>query len=165
MSYATETASYTYSTVDIEACVRRFMADIVMIAQSSAAITESVARGYAHDVELLAKKEYLRQVDLTLFSGSVEVCATQYVVNTTAGDLTMSRPGGVMWPRVINPSLRIVLSYTDSYTPTAREALKDKMKNNWVPTSEDTSHSALKSSGNRDYASNGWGMQRKDFSI
>ncbi len=104
MSYtATESESYTYTTLDIETVVRRFAADIVMIAQSSAALTEAKAQDYAHDVEALAKKGYLKKVDLTLFSGTTEVRATQYVVSTAAGDLTMSRPGGVMWPRVANP--------------------------------------------------------------
>lgn len=162
MTYAA-TASYTYSTVDIETVVRRFTADIVMIAQSSGAISEAQARDYAHDVEELAKKGYLKQVDLTLLSCSTEVRATQYVVNTAAGDLTMSRPGGVLWPRVINPDFRIILSYTDLYTPTARVAIKGKLRINWVPTIVDTSHAALSSSGGRNYASNGWGMQRKDF--
>jgi hypothetical protein len=109
-----ETRSYTYTITDIETVVRRFTANIAMIAQSSGAITEAKAREYAHDVEALAKKDYLEKVDLTLFSGAVEICATQYVVDTSAGDIAMSRPGGVMWPRVPDPYLRIVLSYTDA---------------------------------------------------
>jgi hypothetical protein len=160
---ATESESYTYTTVDIETVVRRFAADIVMIAQSSRAITEAAARDYAHDVEALAKKGYLKKVDLTLLSGTIEIRAAQYAVSTAAGDLTMSRPGGVMWPRVASPDFRIVLSYTEEYTQTAREAMKNKLRIGWVPSAADTSHSTLKASGGRDYASNGWGMQRKDF--
>jgi hypothetical protein len=41
--------------------------------------------------------------------------------------------------------------------------MKNKLKISWSPTNDDTSHSSLKSSGNRDYAKNGWGMQREDF--
>lgn len=164
MSYTVaETRSYTYTITDIETVVRRFTADIVMIAQSSGAITETKARDYAHDVETLAKKDYLKKVDLTLFSGAVEICATQYVVDTSAGDLAMSRPGGVMWPRVHDPYLRIVLSYTDDYDAAAREAMKGKLRISWTPTDADTSHSRLTQSGGRSYASNGWGMQRRDY--
>lgn len=164
MSYtATASDTYTYTTADIETVVRRFTADIVMIAQSSGAITEAKARDYAHDVEALAKKGYLKKVDLTLLSGTTEVRATQYVVSTAAGDLTMSRPGGVLWPRVANPNFRIVLSYTDAYTAVARETMKANLKISWVPSYADTSHVTLIASGSRDYASNGWGMQRKDF--
>lgn len=162
-STSTHTASNTYTHIDITTVVKRFTADIVMIAQSSAAITEDKARQYAHDVEELAKKGYLKKVDLTLFSGGSEVRATQYTVNTTSGDLTMSRPGNAMWPRVNSPYLRIILSYTSDYDAAAKEAMKNKLKISWSPTNDDTSHSSLKSSGNHDYAKNGWGMQREDF--
>lgn len=164
MSYTVaETRSYTYTVTDIETVMRRFTADIVMVAQSSGAITEAAARDYAHDVEVLAKKDYLKNVDLTLFSGAVEICAIQYVVGTSAGDLAMSRPGGVMWPRVPDPYLRIVLSHTAAYDAAAREAMKGKLRINWTPTDVDTSHSRLTQSGGRGYASNGWGMQRRDY--
>ncbi|MEQ1759300.1 MAG: hypothetical protein ABL986_13335 [Vicinamibacterales bacterium] len=162
-STATQSTSHTYTTADIATVVRRFGSDIVMMAQSSAAITEARARDYAHDVEVLAKSGYLKSVDLTLFSGTTEVRATQYVVSTAAGELSMSRPGGVMWPRVVNPDFRIVLIYTDAYTALAREATKGRLKIGWTPTNADTSHPTLAASGGRDYASNGWGMQRKDF--
>lgn len=155
--------TYTYSTADIATVVRRFAADMVMIAQSTAAITEAQARDYAHDVEVLAKEGYLDKVDLTLISGAVEVRATQYVVDTAAGGLVMSRPGGVMWPRVPNAEIRIILYYTNDYTQAKREAIKKKLKIGWVPTDADTSHTSLMASGNRDYASNGWGMRREDF--
>jgi len=128
---STYSASETYTTTDIATVIRRFTADIVMIAQSSGAITE--------------KK------------------ATQYTVNNASGDLSMSRPGGVRWPQVNDPYLRIILSYTSDYGSSEKESMNKKLKINWTPTSDDTSHSSLKSSGSRDYAKNGWGMQRKDF--
>jgi hypothetical protein len=162
MTY-TETATDTYTTVDIENVVRRFLADIVMIAQSSAAITEAKARDYAHDVEALAKNGYLKSVDLTLSDGGREVVATQYTVNTTSGELTMSRPGGVRWPKVANPDFRIVLYYTKAYDDAARAWMKNKLNIGWTSTDADTSHASLQQSGGRDYASNGWGMQRQDF--
>ncbi len=121
MSYtAAVTVTETYTTVDIENVMRRFTADLAMIAQSSGAITEDTAREYAYDAGLLARNGYLRQVDLTLFSNGVEQRAIQYTVNTESGDLMMSRPGGVMWPKVTNPYFRIVLSYTTAYTADAR---------------------------------------------
>lgn len=162
MSYAI-TETETYTTTDIATVVRRFTADIVMIAQSSRAITEAKARDYAHDVELLAKEGYLKKVDLTLLSAGVEVRACQYVVNTAANDLTMVRPGGVMWPQVANAYLRIVISYTSDYDDAARERMKKKFKVDWSPTNADTSHVGLSRTGGRDYASNGWGLQRQDY--
>ena len=38
-----------------------------------------------------------------------------------------------------------------------------KLKIGWTPTNADTSHSGLAASGGRDYASNSFGMQRKDW--
>jgi len=163
MTY-TASDTYTYTNTDIEKVMRRFTADIVMIAQSTAAITEAKARDYAHDMEAFAKKGYLTKVDLTLLSGSTEVSAAQYVVNAAAGDLTTNRPGGVMWPRVVSPFLRMVVFHTDAYDSTARQAMKDKLKVQWTNTDVDISHSSLKQSGGRDYASSGWGIERKDFS-
>ncbi len=157
------TLTYTYTTTDIEAVIRRFTADLVMIAQSSGALTEATAREYAHDVEELAKAGYLKAVDLTLFTWATEVRAARYLVDPDAGSLSMSRPGGVLWPRVLNPRFRIVLSYTADYDATARESMRPRLKINWVPTTEDTSHASLTPSGGRDYVSNGWGMQRQDY--
>jgi len=159
----TATASHTYSVADVEVVLRRFTADIVMIASSSGAISEDTAKSYAHDAEVLAKAGYLSKVDLTLLSAGVEIRAVTYEVNTSSGELSTSRPGGVMWPRVQNPDFRIVLSYTAAYTAAAREQVKPKLKMGWVPTTADTSHSGLSKTGGRDYASNGFGMQRKDY--
>ena len=87
---STTTETYTYTSTDIEKVMRRFTADIVMIAQSTGAITEAKARDYAYDMEALAKKGFLDKVDLTLYSGLVEVRATQYTVNAAGDDLTTS---------------------------------------------------------------------------
>jgi hypothetical protein len=76
----------------------------------------------------------------------------------------MSRPGGVLWPRLPNADLRIVLHHNDAYDAAAKEKMRNKLNLSWVPTNVDTSHSTLDSSAGRDYVSNGYGMQRKDFS-
>lgn len=160
---STTTETHTYTNTDIEKVMRRFTADIVMIAQSTLAITEDKAWDYASDMEALAKKGYLKKVDLTLLSGQVEVKATQYTVNAAGADLTTSRPGGVMWPKVANPELRMVVFHTNAYDSAAREAMRSKLKINWTPTTADTTHTTLTASGGRDYESNGWGLQRKDL--
>jgi hypothetical protein len=166
MGTSSITATNTYTAADVEIVVRRFTADLKMIAQSSGAITESEASSYGEDIELLAKKGYLYSVDVTLLRGGqygVEEKAVRYTVSTSAGDLTPSRPGGTLWPRVTNPYLRIVLSHTSSYDAAAKAAVYPKLNIPWTPTSADISHSSLTQGGGRDYASNGWGMQRKDY--
>ncbi len=164
MSY-TYAATETYSVADIEVVMRRVTADLVMIASSTRAITEEKARNWGHDIEVLAKNGYLKKVDLTLLSLGVEQKATCFEVNVVSGDLTMSRPGGVMWPQVPSPELRIVLSYTSDYDNAAREKMSPKLHINWVPSTADLSHSTLAANTSRDYVSNGYGMQRKDFSL
>ena len=69
-----------------------------------------------------------------------------------------------MWPRMANPFLRIVLYYDTSYTAAAQVATQPRLKVAWSPTGVNTSHASLVAGGGRDYASNGWGMQRKDYS-
>jgi hypothetical protein len=163
MSTATISASQTYTKLDIEKVVRRFKADILMMAQSTGAISEATAKNYANDIELLAKNGYLSSVDITLLNNGVEVRATRYTVNTNSGELECSRPGGVLWPWTPAGHLRVVLSHTSSYDTTAKQSLASKFAVNWSPTNADTSHSSLTSSGGRDYASNAFGLQRKDW--
>lgn len=159
------TSSHTYSVADIEIVMRRVTADLVMIASSTGAISEETARKWGHDLELLARHGYLKKFDLTLLSYGVEQIATEFTVDTDSGDLKTSRPGGVMWPRVSNPDLRIVIFYTNNYDAAAKEKLRNQLKIPWSPTNADTSHTSLKANANRNYVSNGYGMQRKDFSI
>ncbi len=159
----TYSSTETYSVADVEIVLKRVKADLIMIASSTGAVTEAKAADWAHDIEVLAKNGYLSAVDLTLLSNGVEQKATKFLVNSAAGDLTPSRPGGVMWPKVQNPELRIVLFYTPKYTDTARAGLAGRLKIGWVPSTADTSHTTLKASTGRDYVSNSYGMQRKDF--
>jgi len=93
----------TFSVADVETAFRRFRSDIFMIADSTKAITRQKAEDYAHDAEYLAKHGYLRKIDLTLLNGSgAELRACYYTVNEQANDLVSSRPGGVLWPNVVN---------------------------------------------------------------
>lgn len=124
----TTTATNTYSVADIEAVMRRVTADLVMIASSTGAITEAKAREWAHDIELLAKNGHLRVADITLLSNGVEQRATRYTVDSETGSLSMSRPGGVLWPKVPNAYLRIVLSYNKSYDKDAKESYATNLR-------------------------------------
>lgn len=161
----TYTSTSTYSVVDVENVVRRFAADIVMIANSTGAMSESMARNYAKDIEALAKGGYLQAVDLTLLKHGLELRAVRYDVNTDASALNSSRPGGVMWPREPDGKLRVIVWYTSAYDDSAREEMKGKLEISWGPSSDDTSHSGLRQQNSRDYASGGFGMQRKDFAV
>jgi hypothetical protein len=158
------TSSSTYTIADIEKVVNRFSTDLLMISDSTKAITQEDARSYARDVERLVKNGYLDSVDVTLldFFGT-ELRAVTYKVDTDAGSLTSSRPGGVLWPHTPTGKVRLILRYNASYDTSAQEAMRPTLETAWVPTSVDTSHASLKAGTGRDYESNGFGMQRKDF--
>lgn len=159
----TTTTTETYSTTDVQNVVRRFQADLKMIADSTGAISNEDLANYVHDIELLAKKGYLSSVDVTLLSLGAEIRATRYTVDTDAGGLVSSRPGNAMWPRVTLPTLRIVLFYTDSYDIDARLALRSKLNLSWTRNYDDTSHASLNHDGGRDYTSGSYGLKRKDW--
>ena len=158
------TATSTYTQADIAAVMLNVTTDFIMIATSTRGATKERAQEWAHDVELLAKYGYLKAVDLTLLSNGQPVKAVRYDVVNEAGELVSSRPGGVLWPAVSDPHIQIVLIYTADYTETAKANLAPKLNISWVPTSADISHSSLTASASRDYTSNGYGMQRKDYS-
>lgn len=162
---STSTATETYTVADIEVVMRRVTTDFVMIASSTRAITEEMARNWGHDIELLAKHGYLKKVDLTLLSFGVEQKAACFEINTKAGSLTMSRPGGVMWPQVPNPELRILIWHTTIYDDAARAKMAPRLKINWTHSTADSSHRTLTAVTGRDYVSNGYGMQRRNFSL
>lgn len=160
---ATATATSTYSAVDVANVFRRFRSDILMIADSSGAVTRQKAEDYAHDAEYLTTRKFLKKIDLTLMVGEREHRALQYDVNEAAGGIDTSRPGGVMWPRLQGGWIRIIFTYTPAYTPEARQAAISKLKVNWTSNSASTQHLSLTASSGRDYTSNAFGLQRKDF--
>ncbi|EJC80670.1 hypothetical protein Rleg4DRAFT_2306 [Rhizobium leguminosarum bv. trifolii WSM2297] len=162
----TRTASATgsYTTTDINIVVRQFTTDLKMIASSTRAMTETAAADYGADVELLASKGYLKAVDVTQMFGGREIRAVKYHVDENTGTLKSARPGGVRWDELSGSSIRIIMSHTDSFSSAVLESLRGRLNISWGFTSVDTSHSSLTSSGRRDYASNGWGMRREDWS-
>jgi Bacterial HORMA domain family 1 len=160
-SSATQTATESYTTADIENVVRRFTTDLRMIADSSGTLTRSEAEDYGEDIEYLAKKKYLEFVDITLFVNGEEERAVRYTVDTS-GTLTSSRPGGVLWPRKSGSRLGIIVRSTQSFwlMPSVMSALNIS----WTPTNRDLSHSTLKSSQGRAFVSTGFAFNRKDYS-
>lgn len=158
------TVSATFTVTDIEKVVRRVKADFLMIAESTGGWTVTEAQNYVHDIELLTKEGYLSYADLTLLSDGAEVKASRFNVNEDASGLTGARPGDAMWPKVSNPKLRLVLGHTTAYTDDAKKRLAPKLKIGWTASYEDISHAKLTSSGQRDYVSNSYGIQRKDWS-
>lgn len=156
------TITYSYSTADVENVVKNFAADLRMIAESTGTWDRAGVDKHVADVNYLAKKGYLKFVDLTLLSNGTEARAVRYMVNENSGELVASRPGGVLWPRVASPRLRIILQPTAKWTKEPPDA--GQLNYTWSDSTEDLSHSGLKENGGRNFTSNAYGFERKDYS-
>jgi len=159
----TASKTATYTEADILRVTTSVRADLMMIGDSTGLWTPQGAQDRAHDIEELAKAGYLKRADIMLYSNGVEVRAVRFDVNVATGGLTSSRPGGVRWPRVVNPELRVVLTYTEAYTTDSAAVIATRLKISWGPTTLDTSHASLSSANGRSYISNSYGIQRKDW--
>lgn len=161
---STYSSTNSYTVADVEKVMRSVKADLIIIATTTKAMTEEEASSYAHDIELLAKKDYLEYADVTLMNGTFEVRAIKYEFQNEGATGT-ERPGGVTWPLTPKDKggwIRIHLRYTNSSSAEKRANLP--LKISWVPSSTDTSHKDLTSSAGRGYSSNGFGTNRRDFS-
>jgi hypothetical protein len=160
MSY-TATATETYSTVDVENVVKNFAADLRMIAESTGTWSRALVDNYVLDITWMAKRKYLNFVDLTLLSAGVEISAVRYSVNENSGELTSSRPGGVLWPRLAGATLRIVVGPTPKWESEPPD--RTQLQIPWNATTDDISHSRLKPAEGRNFTSNAYGLLRKDY--
>jgi len=157
----TATASYTYSTVDVENVMRNFSTDLRMIVESSNARSDSDIDLIVQDIAYFAKRKYVRYIDVTLLDGQEELRAAHYVVNEKSGEFEPSRPGGVLWPRVVNGRIRIVVGWTAKYADDPPD--RSRLKLPWGPSCEDISHTSLTSSAGRNFTSSSYGLQRTDY--
>ena len=160
------TYTSTYSVSDVEIVMRRFHADLLMIAESSRTLSKTEVQQYVEDIATLAKAGYLAWVDVTLLSYGLEHRAVTYSINESASDLASSRPGDVIWPILESARLRLVIGYSKNWrelTQDQRTAFKKQLNIGWVPNSDDLNHLSLRAQGSRDYASNSFGLSRKDY--
>jgi hypothetical protein len=160
------THTSTYSVADVETVMRRFRADLSMIAESSGTWSKTEVNNYVSDIEAIAKEGYLSFVDITLLKGNEEVNAVRYEVNTNATDLNPSRFGGVLWTRVDPRRLRLVVGYSQKWEALNIEtqtAFKNRLKISWGPCQDDISHNKLSTNSTRNFVSNSYGLARKDF--
>ena len=136
-----------------------------MMAESTGGMTLSKAEDYGSDIDLLAQNGALKEINVMLFSAGVKKYAVRYTINTESGEMESSRPGGVIWPRLPSPDLRVVISYAPGGNAIKNELIQRGQLNiSWSPSSEDITHSTLSCNGGRNYNSNGYGLNRTDFS-
>jgi hypothetical protein len=160
MSSQADTYSQTYTVVDVGKVVDCFAADLDMIAQATGLWTRESAKQAARDIKLMAKSNYLEEVNICLFNaGETLIRAAKYEVSEDASLWTSQRPGNNLWPKISNGSLRIIISWTKPWT----QAFHDSLECNWGDTNIDTSFPHLTRKNDRDYNSNAFGMRKTLF--
>jgi len=167
MSAYAESYSTTYTTADIAKVFDCFAADFDMCSQSTGLRDRDDARKTAADVKAMAQRGYVSVVDICLEDANGKIIrANKYAVSTTASLWTAHRPGNNLWPRTPGGNLKLVITQTSSWealTTLKKAAFMATLNKTWVDCDIDTSYPNLTQSGDRDYASNGYGLRKTTY--
>jgi hypothetical protein len=164
-----DSGSYTdsFTSADVVKVTDRFAADLVMLTQSSEAMTAVWAENSIHDVKLMAKKDYISRISVVLADSSGNVIkARNYEVSKDASLWSSDRPGDNLWPRTPNGSLGVIVQYTSTWGElgsVAKANFEGDLKQSWGPSTLDTDFPGMSGQQGRRYASNAYGMQRTDY--
>jgi hypothetical protein len=165
----TGTQTQTYTVVDIRKVLDHFAADLTMISQATGLWSAAEVANIVSDLKQFAEEGYLTRINLILKdkAGSV-IKAAVYQVDSSAVGWTSERPGNNLWPRTPDGTLTLVASLNQKWWDMQDAGREDFIKSHslqskWPVSSEDTSFSGLTASSGQRYASNGYGLARKNF--
>lgn len=159
-------STQTFTVVDIRKAFEGFEADLRLIARRTEAKSQEWAESIAYDVVRLAEPHYLRSVHVIFYDRyGIKRRARKY---TAYSDFTgeSEQPGGNRFPTDPYGYLTVVLHFTDTWhalSEDARAKFRKGLKNDWVPSDEDTSHRDLIRTGERTFASHGYALRREDY--
>lgn len=157
----------SFTTLDVGKVLDCFAADFDGMGQSTGLRSHESTKQVAADVKLMAVYGYLAEVNLYLRDANDDIIrAAKYQVTTTAGALTASRPGNNLWPRTPGGRLCVHVTYTSAWwelTEAQRTAFKGRLARPWGTLDLDTSFPMLSAQHDRDYVSNGFGLQKTVF--
>ena len=160
-------ATNEYTVADIKRVVDRFAADFYMIGMATGLRTREQIAKTVSDIKIYAEAEYLQSIDVTLFdTGGSEVKAVQYRVSNNAGGWTNQQPGNNLWPYSPTGTLKITISMSTSWfklTEAQRIRFDEFNGLTWPDGNRDLSHSTLIKQFDRQYASNGYGMEKNIY--
>jgi Bacterial HORMA domain family 1 len=162
-----ESATHTFTASDVGKVLDCFAADFDGMGQSTGLRTRDDTKAVAADVKLMAQSGYLAAVNIYLknAAGSV-IRAAKYQVNTNAGTLAASRPGNYLWPRTPGGQLCVHVTHTYAWwelSDLQRELFKSRLLRPWGTLNLDTSFPTLTRVFDRNYVSNGFGLQKTLF--
>jgi len=161
------TDSGTYTAADVVKVTDRFGADLVMLVQSTEAMSVAWAEDSIHDVKAKARKDYINRVSVVLKDAQGTVIrGRRYDVSIDASLWSSERPGDNIWPKTPDGSLTVVVHNTSTWTSlgaTAKANFEATLKHSWSSSDVDTNFPGMNGQQGRRYASNSYGMQRTDF--
>lgn len=162
-----ESATHTFTMADVGRVLDCFAADLDGIGQSTGLRTRDDTKAIAADVKLMAQKGYLAEVNIYLKTASGTIIrAAKYEVNTNAGTLTASGPGNYLWPRTPGGQLCVHVTHTYAWwelSDLQRAFFESRLLRPWGILNLDTSFPTLRQVFDRNYVSNGFGLQKTLF--
>lgn len=163
-----QTQSITYTVADIARVLNSFAADFDMFAQSSGCRTRENVKAVTADVMAMAKAAYLAEVNLSLVpaSGGSPIRAAKYEVKADGSLSNGGTPGNSLWPHTPGGTLYVTVVYTQNWwnlTDTQRASFKAGLQQTWGTHNFDLSFPNLARSLDRNYVSNGYGVQKYTF--
>ena len=162
-----ESVTRTFTIADIGKVLDCFAADLDGMGQSTGLRSRDNTKAVAADVKLMAQKGYLAEVNLYLKdSDGKTIRAAKYTVSTEGASLTASRPGNYLWPRTPGGQLCVHVTFSRAWwdlSDTQRGAFKQSLELTWGTLQLDTSFPMLTRYSDRNYVSNGFGLQKSVF--
>ena len=163
-----ESVTRTFTIADIGKVLDCFAADLDGMGQSTGLRSRENTKAVAADVKLIAQNGYLSEVNLYLTNASgTTIRAAKYAVSTDGSSLTASRPGNYLWPHTPGGRLGVHVTYSANWralSPTQKDAFRQRLELQWGTLDLDTSFPMLTRRSDRNYVSNGFGLQKSVFS-
>lgn len=165
--FYSESVTRTFTVADVGKVLDCFAADLDGMGQSTGLRSRENTKATAADVKLMAQYGYLAEVNIYLKNaGGAIIRAAKYQVNTDAGALTASRPGNYLWPRTPGGQLCVHVTYTNAWwrlSEPQKAAFRSRLLRSWGTLGLDTSFPMLTRVFDRNYVSNGFGLQKTLF--
>jgi hypothetical protein len=128
---------------------------------------DSLADHLVGDVLGFAAAGYMSRISVLLRDGSGrELRACDYTPSTDAGMWRSDRPGGCYWPRTPGGSLNVTIVTNAAWVDleaAGQATFRSNLHLAWPVRSTDLSHNGLPRGSDRQFSSNGYGLQRSSF--
>jgi hypothetical protein len=163
----TESSTRTFTIADVGKVLDCFAADLDGMGQSTGLRTRENTKAVAADVKVMAQQGYLAEVNLYLNDAQGKtIRAAKYVVSTNGASLTASRPGNYLWPRTPGGQLNVHVTFSQTWwmlTDPQKTSFRQRLGLQWGILNLDTSFPMLIRHNDRNYVSNGFGLQKSVF--